>query len=72
MSAVAKDVDEYLAGVPPAMRESLEKLRETIKAAAPEKAEVISYGVPMFKYRGRALVSYGAGKDPRFVFRDEP
>ena len=34
-SVVAKDVDEYLAQVPEPGRSTLEKLRKTIKAAAP-------------------------------------
>lgn len=63
MSPVAESVDAYLAGVREPLRESLEQLRQTITAAVPEKAEVISYGVPTFKYQGRPLVGYGAGKD---------
>jgi uncharacterized protein YdhG (YjbR/CyaY superfamily) len=38
-------------------------LRRVIAAAAPDAVEAISYGVPAFKYRGRPLVSYGAGKN---------
>ena len=39
------------------------QLRDTIRAAAPEATEVISYQVPTFKYRGRPLVSFGAAKE---------
>ena len=45
------------------MREPLEALRRTIAVAAPDAVEGIGYGVPAFKYRGRPLVSFGAGKD---------
>jgi uncharacterized protein YdhG (YjbR/CyaY superfamily) len=48
----AKTVDEYLAGIPEETRLALEHLRTAIKAAAPEAEEVISYGVPTYKYHG--------------------
>ena len=59
MNAPAKDVDEYLAAVPPEARVALEKLRKTIRAAAPRATEVISYRLPTFKYHG-PLVAFGA------------
>jgi uncharacterized protein YdhG (YjbR/CyaY superfamily) len=58
-SAPAKDVDSYLAAVPADARAALEKLRNTIKAAAPRAEEVISYQIPTFKY-GRPLVAFAA------------
>src|SRR2546422_3335188 len=54
-------VAAYLRAVPPAPRAALQKLRKTIKAAAPEAIEVISYGIPMFKHHGM-LVGYAAFK----------
>src|SRR3979490_2921221 len=60
-SAPAKDVDEYLAGVSPEARATLEKLRKTIKAAAPMASEVISYQMPMYKHHGM-LVGFAAFK----------
>lgn len=56
------DVNAFLANLPDEQRAALQSLRETIRAAAPDAVEVISYGVPAFKLRGRPLVSYGAGK----------
>ena len=53
-------VDEYLAGVPEDARAALEKLREAMRAAAPEATEGISYGMPTFWLNGRFLVSYAA------------
>jgi uncharacterized protein YdhG (YjbR/CyaY superfamily) len=55
----AKNVDEYLAAVPEEVRPVLEKLRRTIRAAAPKAEEVISYQIPMFKYHG-PLVFFAA------------
>jgi uncharacterized protein YdhG (YjbR/CyaY superfamily) len=55
-----KDVDEYLAGVAEPARTTLNRIRAAIRAAAPaETTEVISYGIPTFKYKG-ALVGFGA------------
>lgn len=59
-SAVAKDHDDYLARVPAAYRDALERLRQTIKSVVPEAVEVISYEMPTFKLDGRMLVSYAA------------
>ena len=57
------DVDAFLAALSEEDRTALEALRRTIGAAAPDMVESISYGVPSFKYRGRPLVSLGAGKN---------
>ena len=57
------EIDTFLAGLPKETREALDDLRRVIAKAAPEAVEGISYGVPAFKYRGRPLVSFGAGKD---------
>ena len=56
-------VDEYLANVPEPARTTLNKTREIIRSVVPpEAAEVISYGMPAFRYNG-ALVGYAAFKD---------
>ena len=55
-------VDAFLSALPADARGALQRLRATIAAAAPDAVEGISYGVPGFKYRGRPLVSFGAGK----------
>jgi uncharacterized protein YdhG (YjbR/CyaY superfamily) len=59
-SKVPATHDDYLAGVEPGARATLEKLRKMIKAAAPKAIEVISYGIPTFKLGGKMLVSYAA------------
>ena len=61
-------VDEYLALVPHDARAALEKLRKTIKTAAPDTTETISYQMPTFKYQGRALVGFAAFKDHCSLF----
>ncbi len=60
--SAAAEVDAYLAKVPEPARTTLEKLRATIRAAAPKEAtECLSYGIPTFRYKG-GLVSYAAFK----------
>jgi uncharacterized protein YdhG (YjbR/CyaY superfamily) len=60
--------EEYLSKVPEAPRAALERLRRTIKSAAPDAIETISYQIPTFKYRGRALVGIAAFKDHCSLF----
>jgi uncharacterized protein YdhG (YjbR/CyaY superfamily) len=62
-SAPAGTVDEYLAAVPDEARAALEKLRSTIKAAAPKAVEAISYRIPTFKLDGRPLVAFSAARN---------
>ena len=50
---VPKNVDEYLAGVPEPARETLNKIRATIRSVVPaETTETISYRIPTFNYKG--------------------
>lgn len=52
-------IDEYLAQVPAKQRAALEALRETIRTAAPDAEECISYGLAAFRWNG-PLVAFGA------------
>jgi uncharacterized protein YdhG (YjbR/CyaY superfamily) len=57
---VPKTPDEYLASTPEPARSTLEHIRKVIWSVVPkETTEVISYRIPMFKYRGM-LVGYAA------------
>jgi len=55
-------VDEYIARLPEDRREAMSLLRRTIRAAAPDATEVITYKMPGFKAHGTFLVSYDAFK----------
>jgi len=62
------NVDEYLGTLPQDRRVVMEALRRTIKAAAPDATELISYGMPAFKSHGQFLVSYDAYKNHYSLF----
>jgi uncharacterized protein YdhG (YjbR/CyaY superfamily) len=66
--AAPTSVEDYLAGLPEGPRAALERLRKTIRAAAPHATETISYQMPAFKHEGRFLVSYAAFKDHCSLF----
>ncbi len=57
-----QDVEEYMAQLPDDRRAVMEQLRTTIRAAAPDATEAISYNMPAFRLHGRFLVSYEAFK----------
>ena len=48
-----KSVDAYIAAAPAEIRSKLKELRATIKKAAPDAVEKISYGMPYYAYKGR-------------------
>ena len=48
----AGNIDEYIAAFPKDIQEILESLRETIRKAAPEAEETMSYQMPAFKFHG--------------------
>ena len=60
MTAKPRTIDEYLAPLSAEQRAALEKLRKTIRAAAPKAEECISYQLPAFRLNGRFLVAFGA------------
>lgn len=62
MTTPTEQIDRILGEATPDQRSALQALREIIAAAAPEAEETISYSMPAFRYRGRALVSYSAFK----------
>ena len=75
----AGDVDAYIAGFPQDVQKILRKVRQTIRKAAPDGQETISYQIPTFTQNG-VLIHFAAFKNhiglypaPRGVekFKDE-
>ena len=56
-----RNIDEYIASCPPEVRSILEKIRSTIREAAPEAEERISYQMPTFAFAGN-LIHFAAFK----------
>ena len=59
--ASPKNIDEYIAGFPQDVQEILEKMRLTIRKAAPDAEETIKYQIPTFTLKGN-LLSFAAYK----------
>jgi uncharacterized protein YdhG (YjbR/CyaY superfamily) len=55
-------IDEYIAGFPDHVQVILQKIRATIREAAPEAEETISYKMPTFSLNGRYLIYFSAYK----------
>ena len=59
--AAPNSIDEYIAGLPDDVQRILEEIRVTIRKAAPDAEETISYKMPTFTLKG-LLVSFAAYK----------
>jgi uncharacterized protein YdhG (YjbR/CyaY superfamily) len=59
--ATPRNIDEYIARFPPEVQAILEKIRVTIRNAAPGAHEIISYKIPAFRLNG-ILVYFAAFK----------
>jgi uncharacterized protein YdhG (YjbR/CyaY superfamily) len=53
-------IDEYIRNFPAEVQIILRKMRQTIREAAPEATEAISYRMPTFKLAGANLVHFAA------------
>lgn len=60
--ALPENIDQYIAGFPEAIQERLQKIRATIRKAAPRAEEAIKYGMPTFTLNGN-LVHFAAFKN---------
>lgn len=61
MGSQAKSIDEYIAAFPPEVQRILERIRATIRRAAPGAEEAIKYRIPTFTLGGN-LVHFAAYK----------
>ena len=59
---VFNSIDEYIASFPEDIQKILEEIRATIKAAAPDAEEKISYQMPTFYLNGN-LIHFAAFKN---------
>ena len=55
-------IDEYIAACPEQAQSYVQKIRETIKAVAPNAKEKISYQIACFELNGKNLVHFAGWK----------
>ena len=56
-------IDEYIASFPKEVQAILEQVRATIREAAPDAEEAISYGIPTFRLNKTYLVYFAGFKN---------
>jgi uncharacterized protein YdhG (YjbR/CyaY superfamily) len=61
-------IDDYLINIESLQKTELEKVRNAVKKAVPEAQEVITYGMPGFKYKGKYLIAFAPFKDHLSIF----
>lgn len=66
------EVDKYLNKLDSEQKTELERVRIVIKHTVPNTEEVMSYGMPAFKYNNRPLIYYAAFKDHISIFPTSP
>jgi uncharacterized protein DUF1801 len=62
-AVAAQEIDQYLDALEEPKRATLARLRQTILEILPEADQGISYGVPAFKVRGKAIAGFAAFKN---------
>jgi uncharacterized protein YdhG (YjbR/CyaY superfamily) len=56
-------INEYIKTFPEDVQIILEKISQTVREAAPDSTEAISYGIPTFKLNNIPLVYFAAWKN---------
>jgi len=56
-------LDDYLSNTEPEKRKQLERIRKIAKQVIPDAEEVISYGMPTLKYKGKSCLGFNAHRD---------
>jgi uncharacterized protein YdhG (YjbR/CyaY superfamily) len=62
MKSQINSIDEYIDTFPEDVQPILKQVRRTIKAAAPQAGEKISYGIPTFTLNGKYLIYFAGWK----------
>ena len=61
-------IDEYLHNLAQPERNALECIRQIVREMVPNAEEVISYGIPGFKYNDKYLLGFAAFKNHLSLF----
>jgi uncharacterized protein YdhG (YjbR/CyaY superfamily) len=57
------NIDEYIGGFSKDVQKMLQQVRMAVRKAAPAAEEVISYGMPAFKYKGSVIIYFAGYKN---------
>ena len=61
-------IDEYLDKIDEPNQKELRRIRKIINTVVPEAEEVIDYGMPAFKYKGKYLIGFHVFKNHMSLF----
>ncbi len=61
-------VDEYLATLEPPQQAELKRVKSLVTQLVPGVEEVIGYGIPTFKFKGKSFLHFAAYKDHLSLF----
>lgn len=64
----ATTIDEFIASYPPEIQERLERIRATIRKAAPKAEECINYGIACYKLGGKNLIFFSGYKNHTAIY----
>ena len=64
----ATNVDDFLARFDEPNRAELSRIRRIIAQSVPEAIELICYGIPSFRYKGKYLAGYSSFKKHLSLF----
>ena len=56
------NIDDYIEAFPKDVQKILEQVRLAVSKAAPAAEEIISYGMPAFRYKGRVIIYFAGYK----------
>lgn len=62
------DFDAFLQAIPQPQRDVLLHIRQLVHKRCPDVTEVITYGMPGFKYKGKYLLAFSNFKDHMSLF----
>lgn len=61
-------IDDFLSKVEAPQRAEFNRVRKITARTVPEAKEVITYGMPGFKYKNKYLISFGSFKNHMSLF----
>lgn len=62
------EIDAYLKKATLAQKAEYQRIRKIVRGLVPDIEEVISYGIPTFKYKGKYVIYWGAFPSHMSIF----